>query len=513
MPIDNRAFCVEKRHAELCGGPFIAIFKKLKCYEKMKANKQKKRGNNKHIMDKKIGFISGRPIEKGEKAIDYEHNAVRSTIQTTNDKPEDSLSSLRSIIKLRWIISIIAMVALGLTISVYLTLHHYRMMSGLPEYQSFCTISEYIDCDMVNSSSYSEFNGQPIALFGAGVYASIIGLMILSIFVRGIVIERYMNLISLIGLSSFGFSLYLAYVSVFILHAICFLCVITYFINLFIFLGGRFAIFRGREWFYAPIKTFLRPFMLGLLEDVGEARVVRIGSMAGIMVIVMVVIQGFFAALYLDAKYIGFTEKEVVDFIKKYQEITPVMVDVEGSPYWGSNKPDLTITIFEDFRCDFCKRAHVTSFPVFKEYKDKIKVVFKQLPYDKECNPDLQKTIHPGACRAAIAAACASLQGQKEFSRFQEYFFVHQNEVQPDMDIPEVAERIGGIDIAVFNKCLEKGGGEWLVRKDFNQAMELGVTRTPAYFFNGRKWEGALKPIFIRKILEVELNEKLNEKK
>lgn len=472
----------------------------------MNTHKQKKKGNNKPVIDKKIGFISERPVKRVEKAIDYEQDAERAIIQHEVDKSVPNVSSPGAAIKLRWIISIIATVAIGLAISVYLTLHHYRMMSGLPEYQSFCAISEYIDCDMVNSSSYSEFNGLPIALFGAGVYASIIGLMSLSIFVRGIVIEQYMNLISLIGLASFGISIYLAYVSVFILHAICFLCVITYFINLFIFLGGRIAIFRASEWFYSPVKTFLRPFVLGSLNDAGEARVVRIGSMAGIMVIVMVVIQGFFASLYLDAKYLGFTEKDIDDFLKKYKEIVPVAVDIEGSPYWGSNKPDLTITVFEDFRCDFCRRAHVTAFPLFKEYKDMIKVVFKHLPYDKECNPTLEKTLHPGACRAAIAAACASLQGPEGFSRFQEYFFANQNEIQPDMDIPAVASRIGGVDMGLFNNCLEKGRGEWLVRKDFNQAMELGVARTPAYFFNGRKWEGALKPIFIRKILEEELN-------
>lgn len=141
---------------------------------------------------------------------------------------------------------------------------------------------------------------------------------------------------------------------------------------------------------------------------------------------------------------------------------------------------------------------------MFKEFKDRIKVVFKYLPYDKECNSSLKKTLHPGACRSSVAAACASLQG--EFTRFQEYFFDHQDVIKPDMDILGVVADIGGVDMDDFKTCLTQGRGEWLVRRDFKEAMKLKVKRTPAYFFNGRKWEGALKPLFIKKILEWELN-------
>ncbi|MGR3221133.1 MAG: vitamin K epoxide reductase family protein, partial [Candidatus Anammoxibacter sp.] len=151
--------------------------------------------------------------------------------QSSANNPQSKIQNPKSGIGPVWTISIALTAALGLAISVYLTIHHYRIMSGLPDSQSFCSVSEYIDCDMVNTSSYSEFKGLPLALFGAGIYACVVCLIILSIFAKGMVLKRYISAITIIGLVSFCFSIYLAVVSVFILHAICILCVGTYFIN------------------------------------------------------------------------------------------------------------------------------------------------------------------------------------------------------------------------------------------------------------------------------------------
>ncbi len=397
-----------------------------------------------------------------------------------------------------WTISIALSAALGLAMSIYLTIHHYQIMSGLPDYQSFCSISEYIDCDMVNTSSYSEFRGLPVALFGAGIYACVVCLIILSIFARGTTLKRYISAITILGFASFCGSIYFAIVSTFILHAICILCVGTYLINLFFFLGGTAAIRKLDKGSFNPVRSVTSMFMAGRS---GEG--LAMGNALGIFAIIMVVIQGFLSVLYLDAKYLGFSDSDIASFKEKYMAIKPQEIDLSDSPYWGTDNPDLTIVVFEDFLCHFCKRAHVTAFPIFKEYKNRIKIVFKHLPYDKECNSALQKTIHPGACKSAVAAACASIQG--EFARFQEYFFSHQDVIKPDMDIAKVASEIGGVDMDKFELCLDQGKGEWVIRRDFNEAMKLTVRRTPAYFFNGRKWEGALKPIFIKKILEWEL--------
>ena len=62
--------------------------------------------------------------------------------------------------------------------------------------------------------------------------------------------------------------------------------------------------------------------------------------------------------------------------------------------------PDAKVTVvnFDDFECPFCARMHTTLMTeIFPEYKDKIKIVYKDFPLMQ---------IHPWAQRAANDANC-----------------------------------------------------------------------------------------------------------
>lgn len=82
------------------------------------------------------------------------------------------------------------------------------------------------DCDIVNSSSYSEIAGIPIALIGVGAYVAI--LLLLNLEVRGGFWQENAP-IMVFGLSMTGvlYSIYLTFVEVAILRAICPYCVIS----------------------------------------------------------------------------------------------------------------------------------------------------------------------------------------------------------------------------------------------------------------------------------------------
>lgn len=79
------------------------------------------------------------------------------------------------------------------------------------------------DCDYVNTSTYAELFGVPIALFGAGTYALI--LIILFLESRNVWIRENGNA-AVFGLTLFGtiYSLYLTYIEIFVLKAICPYC-------------------------------------------------------------------------------------------------------------------------------------------------------------------------------------------------------------------------------------------------------------------------------------------------
>lgn len=80
------------------------------------------------------------------------------------------------------------------------------------------------DCDAVNSSVYSEIYGIPIAILGALAFAAIIGIVF---FGRKLLGDN--DILALFGLSLIGFlySLYLTFIEVAVLHAICPYCVIS----------------------------------------------------------------------------------------------------------------------------------------------------------------------------------------------------------------------------------------------------------------------------------------------
>ncbi len=97
----------------------------------------------------------------------------------------------------------------GLAIASYLTYIHYRGLSPV------CTTG---GCERVQASSYSEIGPIPVALLGLIGYVSIL----LSLAVPGDVGRA---LTFMLTLSGFAFSLYLTYLELFMIDAICQWCV------------------------------------------------------------------------------------------------------------------------------------------------------------------------------------------------------------------------------------------------------------------------------------------------
>jgi uncharacterized membrane protein len=93
------------------------------------------------------------------------------------------------------------------------------------------------DCESVNSSRYSEINGVPIALLGAGAYLLIIVLLALE--VRDGIWKEYGPFIVLgITLAGSLYSVYLTYVEIAVIHAICPYCVVSAIVIIILFISS-----------------------------------------------------------------------------------------------------------------------------------------------------------------------------------------------------------------------------------------------------------------------------------
>jgi len=118
---------------------------------------------------------------------------------------------------LAWTIIILGII--GAAVSGYALAHHYDKASG-----EFCTLSETVSCDVVNKSPWSEFFGVPVALIG------MIGYLFLVAMATKKVIEKepdelltlFMAFSAMVG---FLISAYLTYIELYVIEAICLLCV------------------------------------------------------------------------------------------------------------------------------------------------------------------------------------------------------------------------------------------------------------------------------------------------
>ena len=109
----------------------------------------------------------------------------------------------------------IGLAILGTLVSIYMTIFK------LTENASMCLGNG--GCSVVNSSIYSEVSGIPVALIGVGGYLAILALLLIE---NRISLLKQNGPLFIFGLSLVGFlfTLYLVYVEIALIHALCPFC-------------------------------------------------------------------------------------------------------------------------------------------------------------------------------------------------------------------------------------------------------------------------------------------------
>jgi protein-disulfide isomerase len=115
---------------------------------------------------------------------------------------------------------------------------------------------------------------------------------------------------------------------------------------------------------------------------------------------------------------------------------------------------------------------------LLKEFDGKIRLVYRQYPNEKN---------HPFAEKAAEASLCANEQGK--FWEMHDLLFENINDLATD-DLKAKAEKLG-LAQAQFDTCLDSGKYKARAKKDYADAMRVGVSGTPSFFINGRLYTGA----------------------
>jgi len=134
---------------------------------------------------------------------------------------------------------LLALTVLGLAVSIYMTI--YKLTSN----DSMCLGSG--DCHTVNTSRYSEVYGIPVAAIGAAGYLTILAVLLLEGQNKFLQHNGSMALFGL-ALTGFLFTVYLIYVEIALIHALCPFCITSQVVMTAIFILSIIRLTRQPEY-------------------------------------------------------------------------------------------------------------------------------------------------------------------------------------------------------------------------------------------------------------------------
>ena len=106
---------------------------------------------------------------------------------------------------------------LGIFISGYLVIKRFTGGS--------LACSRWAQCDVVNNSVYSQFYGMPVSVLGLAGYLLLLALALAALWTTGCTQRRILLLSLVLSVGGVGFSVYLTYLEIYVIEALCAWCV------------------------------------------------------------------------------------------------------------------------------------------------------------------------------------------------------------------------------------------------------------------------------------------------
>lgn len=177
--------------------------------------------------------------------------------------------------------------------------------------------------------------------------------------------------------------------------------------------------------------------------------------------------------------------------VRVFLEAPRQVIATAGRPSIGPDAAPVTVVVFSDFQCPYCKDAAATLRAARELEGDKVRVVYRHFPLP----------IHPRARQAAEAAECAATFGK--FWPMHDKLFAGGAGLSDEELVADAVE--AGIDRDAFRRCLAGGAAKRAVEADLRAGAEAGVDGTPAVFVNGRSFSGPRTVDALRRLIDEEL--------
>jgi protein-disulfide isomerase len=178
----------------------------------------------------------------------------------------------------------------------------------------------------------------------------------------------------------------------------------------------------------------------------------------------------------------------------------------KGLPSFGPADAPVTIVVFSDFQCPYCRSlAQSMRQNVPKSFPKDVRVEFADFPLESK---------HPWARAAAEASHCIGDNNNNAFWDFHDWIFEHQGDIDPEGKnlrdkVLEYAKQ-QNLDAAKLTTCLDGHTTGEEVASNQKKAFLLGVQQTPTFFINGRKVEGAVPWSNVETLIQYEMKRPAN---
>jgi protein-disulfide isomerase len=176
----------------------------------------------------------------------------------------------------------------------------------------------------------------------------------------------------------------------------------------------------------------------------------------------------------------------------------------ENGPSFGPANAKVTIVVFSDLECPFCRAlAQTIRKNVPKYYPHDVRVIFENFPLVK----------HTWAHTAAEAGYCLSEQKPAAFWAYHDWIFAHQQEVtdaKPPKDLirsqVEAIAKQQGANPEKLRQCIETNAAAAGVDREVRLGRQLGIAQTPTFFVDGRMVAGSVDWATLDTLIKMELN-------
>lgn len=171
------------------------------------------------------------------------------------------------------------------------------------------------------------------------------------------------------------------------------------------------------------------------------------------------------------------TGDPVAEEQSRFRARRQALEDDNGVASFGPANAPVTIVVFSDFQCPYCKRLADTLKQIVLQEKQ-VRLLFRNMPLDS----------HPWAELAAEMAACVQLQDGAAFWRVHDYLFEHQRELRPENVQRQLMVYVGSLPhvrAELVRDCLNRKRRLPQLQKDLALGRANNVRGTPTVFVNG----------------------------